>query len=149
MNFIASQMCSACLMILWLRAVLTNVLILHATQEKTAFRLSRRHVALESEQLGRETDEKNHSKESKGCAEGGYRELRNSLSMVLIEKAMTGVGVVITEGKGLRWPPQKKCIINGSGISLTAGQDGAERANKCECVRARTCDIVSLSQTFD
>lgn len=49
-------MCSGFLMILWLRTVLTNVLILHATQEKTAFRLSRRHVALESERIGRERE---------------------------------------------------------------------------------------------
>lgn len=78
-------------------------------------------------------------------------ERRNSLSMVLIERAVAGMGVVITEGKGLRWPPQKKYIINGSGISLTAGQDGTERADECECecVRARTCDITLLSQTFD
>lgn len=57
-------------MILWLRTVLTNVLILHATQEKTAFRLSRRHVASESEWLGRETDKKRHKNERAGYAEG-------------------------------------------------------------------------------
>lgn len=135
-------------MILWLRTMLTNVLILHATQEKTAFRLSRRHVALESEQLGRETDKKKSDKKEQDM-QRGEMERRNSLSMVLIERAVAGMGVVITEGKGLRWPPQKKYIINGSGISLTAGQDGTERADECECIRARTCDIVLLSQTFD
>ncbi len=46
-----------------------NVLILHATQEKTAFRLSRRHVASENEQLGRETDKK-RQEEKAGYAEG-------------------------------------------------------------------------------
>jgi len=80
----------------------------------------------------------------------GEMERRNSLSVVLNERAiMAGMGVVITEGKGLRWPPQKKYIINGSGISLTAGQDGTERGDECECVHARTCDIVLLSQTSD
>ncbi len=78
----------------------------------------------------------------------GKKERRNSLSMVLIERAMAGVGVLITEGKGLRWSPQKKCIVNGSGISLTAGQDGTERADECERVHAQMWHV-SLSQTFD
>lgn len=133
----SSLMRSGFLMILWLRRVPTNVLILHATQEKTAFRLSRRHFALESEWLGRETDKnKKKSDKKEQDMQRGETECRNSLSVVLIERAMAGMGVVITEEKGLRWPPQKKYIINGSGNSLTAGQDGTERADECECVRA-------------
>jgi len=65
-------MCSGFLMILWLRTVLTNVLILHATQEKTAFRLSRRHVALESERLGSETDKKKTTRKGRICRGGRW-----------------------------------------------------------------------------
>ncbi len=135
-------MCSGCLMILWLRT--------HSADECSNFTCNSGKNSLQIEQTSccigkwatRERDRQKTTRKKKQDMRRGKKERRNSLSMVLIERAMAGVGVLITEGKGLRWPPQKKCIVNGSGISLTAGQDGT-----CRQVWTRTCaNVTCLAQ---